>query len=227
MKVKFFKISCSTDLTIVGEYPQMQKIIYANSPYWHPHYFRNVLTSYDEKLDFIPIFDTFSIVNKAKFTDILSTVLSAHIFNEKMLNVLYSFTMSSTFSAHPIKVQKGQKTLDYYFFYLHNDNYTYLDTKETVFYEEKNQALIDDPKRYVKINNISEINDWEKWHSKFPKLKVEKLIYKPEIKDLDLLDGTYGDEAGYFVSPRLKEALERAGISGISFEEVEKEISDF
>lgn len=227
MKVKFFKISYSTDLTIVGEYPQIQKVIYSDSPHWHPLYFRNVLTSYHEKLDFTPIFDTFSIVNKAKFTDILSTVLSAYVFNEKMLNVLSNFTMSSTFAAYPIKVQKRLKIVDYYFFYLHNDDYAHLDIKETIFYEEKAQSLIDDPRRYIKINDISEINDWGKWHSKFPKLKVEKLIYKNEIKDLDLLDGTYGDEAGYFVSLRLKEALEKAGISGILFEEVEKEISDF
>jgi hypothetical protein len=115
--MKFFRLRDSTDLTIIGDYPQIQKMSVIDSQYEHPQYFRNLPKFRLGKLDCTPIFDTFLLTHKAKFSDSISSNFLDFTINKKMLDVLLQFNLSN-YEVYPIKVQKGKKILDYYCFCL-------------------------------------------------------------------------------------------------------------
>jgi hypothetical protein len=177
-----------------------------------------------EKLGFTPLFDNFILEYKAKFTDLLSNVFFDYTINKKMLDILLSHNLSA-YEAHPIKVQKSKKILDYYCFYIYGRGFEHIDLDKSVFYEDADNHVSYSPRRYVKINQINDIVYWAKNNPNFPYLRIEKFVYKNHIKNLDMFRVFYFN-SGIYISEKLKLALESNGITGIAFEEVEIEIAE-
>lgn len=224
--MKFFELAHSVNPQIIGnEYPQIQKMYYDETQnYLHPNYFKNFDFFGYHSFDFDPIFDTFLLKNKAKFTDLISNVYFSRPFtiSAKSLDIFQNHLIDNS-KSHLIKVKKGNKIFDYYCFYIFGNSWESLSLENTLFYAEKDEPETDVPRRYVKIDNIEQVNDWAKWNSRYPNLEIEEAIYKKSLKKSDLFIGT---GSSYFVSEKLKNSLLENGVTGFDFEEVHLKFED-
>lgn len=212
----FFKLNYSTVAREIGSsIPQVRVLNDEN--YAHKDFYRNI--DFNKKIYTAPIFGPIKLEHFAKNTDYLSHSCGLFEFiSNNMLLLLKQFDIFPDYNFFPIKVSKRNQIWDYFVFSIIGNALEHIDLEKTIFYEINYGKEEKPPRRYVTIEEVKHIEEWEKWHSKDSRLRIEKLVYKSTLKNYDMFKGSYFD-SGYFVSERLKDSLEKNRITGIMFEE--------
>jgi len=156
---------------------------------------------------------------RAKFTDltVLSIILYALVFSEAFNQVLKNFKLPEG-RWDQLILKKGKTERMYTLYCPYSQSDSYLDFKSAEF------ELFD---REERQSEMIEINNYEEYLSLKESLNFDKQIlcrhpkFNPEVIKEDLfLMPSCANGFGYIVTEPLKVALENAGLTGVTLEEV-------
>ena len=140
------------------------------------------------------------------------------IISDKLLEVINEFKLPNELQVFDVNaIHKG---IDYHYnyFYLYNPKQEeYLNFKEMLFYETNMVGII---KRELKINNYNDYLNFKN-ENKLIQIYPNQLIFLKEKINTDIFNLSYIG-LGYYVSERLKEAIEEANCQGIEFTPIEE-----
>ncbi|MCA0350235.1 MAG: hypothetical protein LCH35_13360 [Bacteroidetes bacterium] len=218
--MKYYKVDFSSNLKVVGKIPQSYKVV----------------TIGDIQQDFIPwqgaIDFDFNlpepiIEKKSKLVSFLD-VASIHsyiflVIEDKLLELLKKFNLGN-YQEWKIKTWQNNQLIEKYNLFLINDTKQaeYIDFKKSSFYSKKlgdwDNSSIQKP---VLVENYDE------YVSEKELLRKDKLMLLHSKVTLDLSKATEdmfriinAPPGGYFVSEKLKKAIEENGFSGMEFTEI-------
>lgn len=164
---------------------------------------------------------------KAKPTTMLNAVFIPNgflIFKDYFISFLNEFNIGE-YQTWEMKVLHKNKILTYY--NLFNLNYPkqreLIDFKKSHFYLGKYSDY-----KYVGKNIV--VSDYENYLSTLEVLKsnqdnflkCEKIVLDLSLQNIDLFKLSIDPLAGYYVSERLKNAIEEKGFTGMTFQEIEE-----
>ena len=172
-----------------------------------------------DKLEFIPDFNSIDILNRAKPLDIISSVPiagSGIIISDHLLEIVKQFKLP--YELQVFDVNAIHKGVNFHYNYL----YIYDAKEEEIFNFKDNLFLTTKfgfPKsEYYKINyeelKKRSLENYEQITPKKILLNIDKI--KSDIFALDLT------KSGYYVSEKLKKAIEEANCEGIEFIPIEE-----
>ncbi|MFC4636596.1 hypothetical protein ACFO3O_22015 [Dokdonia ponticola] len=215
--MKFYKLSNSIDHTITGNYPQGQKSIVPGNI----EQLYGVTVPDNEGL----ILPELLLENKTIITDFIQVVTVSPAFfliiNDKLRSILSAFSIGRV-NSFAIKMHHLKKIIDsHYIFYL-------LESKEDLCVDySKSSFFIGKLKDYKYVGETITIDNSidyriikEKLLSKNLYLKSKELHFNfSNIKDdlIRIMNVPFG--SGYYISERLKEAIESNNLTGMSFKE--------
>jgi hypothetical protein len=218
MENKYYLLSYSTDLSIIGRFPQSETGFLYNT---------HNLIRYRQPIDF-DIKTGVQLVYHAKRTDLLCSSpysgCGRFIISKKMLEVLLKHNIGDKFQYFPAEIRHRKKVYDDYYFF-----YSYDERDDFFLYEESMFAYVMWDKSDRKpLTNIRKAEDLIELRLRAPSgylFVVEHLAINPEIyknnEDMVLCPSI---SVHFFISQRLRLALEYANCTGIAFKEVEGQI---
>lgn len=217
--MKYFKFDYSLNEQIVGaDYPQVHKFIKG----YNPDGIESLYSLYKYKTsfpDYTPNLDGLMLAGYAKLTDFVSNGFSARFFilsaKAKLLFEQYNLCNHQFYS---LGLYKQQKKYEYYLLNIISDYSNAVDYEKSSFViyqignsrscqevniESKDVFLLIDSK-IKKEKGIS----WGVWS--------EKITLKNSLNDLDFFEiGKF--DSNTYISERLKNAIEAAGLTGWEF----------
>jgi hypothetical protein len=211
---KLFKFSDSANSKEIGYHPQLRGTWTGPTDYWAPNSFAN--TPVEGRIDFNIIFPKFDLENKAKLTDRVSTgSLTGDYFivSERLLDLLEGFKMDE-YQYFPIDINTPSISVRYMIIYFPfpRDN-NFINWEESIFDRE----LPTGDKIHERFANAQKYLLAKDGHQ----LKDNNLIINyEEISSVDIFRFKWY-KLGFYVSERLKNAIDHNGITGVRFEEAE------
>ena len=199
-----------------GSYPQSEGMT-DNYPYNREDSVWNI--NYDTEL--VPNLDAIRLVQGAKLLDMLSSVVISEmigkIVSENFKELLHNFRLPAHrfFEAKVINCRKREiREQQYYLFRVLEHQNQYIDFDKSEFYVHRRGV------GEVNTINIGTANDLEKTPEEQglgigQYIKPKFITLFPEV-DYDIF--SFRRFAGFFVSERLKTAVENQGLTGIKFE---------
>ena len=171
------------------------------------------------KLDFIPNLNSILVSNKAKCYDIIRSVpvsRAGMLISDKLLNVFKEFLLPKELQIFDaLAIHKGRE-YHYNYFYIYEANEASIFDFENNYFIKTNFGFPEDD--YFKID-YKELK--KRSLENYEELTPKEIIVKPEniTSDIFRLDLTM---SGYYVSQRLKEAIEKAECKGLKFIPIEE-----
>lgn len=214
----YFKISPSPNVEEAGCFPQsetMSKEYYHNGPFiWEADFTKEL------SANFLKPIDSIVLKSSAKITDIISAApinsLSFLVISNRFLDLLYRFDLPTELQALDTFVQHKKAKYNYKLLYIHDLGWPIINFERTEFWVTSIGGI---KKQKIEINSLEAFfKEKEKLgHSAFIKAEKLALSYshiKTDIFRLHLIGG------GYYVSQKVKTAIEEAGLTGFRFEPV-------
>ena len=212
--MKYYKLTYSIDENEVGCFPQSETA---------ENY--NFLLSEKSILEINPIP---ILKKKAKLTSLLLSVpitIPKLIIDDESLNFLKFYLTNNYYLSTKIKVKKGNNFFDDYnlFVLLETSDEIIVDFEKSIFFEGSNSNW-----QYkgdiIKIITLQDyINNLKKDGNSDYCLKTRFLFlnFSGLKKDIIYIEKT-SLIGGYFVSEKLKNAIEKEGFTGFAFQEIEE-----
>ncbi|MFL0092971.1 hypothetical protein V3A08_05505 [Tenacibaculum maritimum] len=173
------------------------------------------------KLDFVPNFNSIELIKSANPNklDIISSVPiagSGIIISDKLLSIIREFRVPDELQIFDVNaIHKG---VNYHYNYLYQPKQKeYLNLNEMLFFETNMVGKI---KKELNINTYEEYLEIIK-KNKLIQIKPKQLILKKENINYDIFNLSYIG-LGYYVSEKLKKAIEEKGCQGIAFIPIEE-----
>jgi hypothetical protein len=143
--------------------------------------------------------------------------------SEDMKNLLENFSLSCPYNFYPCKLLYKNKKIDYFIFQFAGQiiidiiRTTYINWSNSIFFNPIDES-------YSSINSMKEFIDESRRVMKTSKYDKEIKLLKLFLKDnIDFFPmGTYLNDD--LVSERLKQAIEKMGITGFEFSELDYEV---
>ena len=169
--------------------------------------------------------DQLIIASKAKITDVQCLIdfgdfVQGFILNDKLLDLLLNFNLPIYRTYELNLYHKGKRINNYYFFVIYDECNKYVDFNKSKFYwnhhsEKKmyEDLIVNSSKELKDLFYNSVVNS-----NPFKTIGSNKIVLNKKF-NFDMLRIHYLFPPGYYVSKRLKEAIEKEGITGILFEE--------
>lgn len=230
--MKYYRISDSIDVKEIGHDPQVQKTTWDGRPYDNGAFGTQGLFSAVHNNPAIPSIEFYK---SAKTTSMISMeIIGVNLYliiQENFLNFLMSYS-ESAFQTWKIQAKKKDLNYDYYIFFLDNPKSDFINYEQSIFrlvkYDEKYNKI----DLNKKIDVISDEDCIEKTR-KYPSIGVEKpfldakkvVVNISKIKE-HFFRSSYNEMAGYYVSEKLKNEIEKQGFTGMRFQEL-NEINNF
>jgi len=182
----------------------------------------------DEKVDGKLDFDAFQLYGTAKRNDFIFSIpfLSqkrSMLVSQKLGNIITSFSMQPESQIFDVPVIHRKKEYQFQLFYSYDLGCNVVDTKKIEFWDvdEKTKQKLERfefSTRKEYIDNLR--NNVEVRSKKRTLLLPNKLVLRENLR-LDFFRIYMGLANGYYVSGKLKNAIEEAECTGISFTPVE------
>jgi len=224
----FFEFKTSANTKVIGRrFPQISDISDANN------YDRDAPNSIFKanlwgEVSFDLNIPSFILHGHAKRTDLVSNGgFHSHfmLFSKRLKELIETFNLPRT-QTFATKVLARKSEYEYFIFYLPAINYELIDFEQSTF------CLADWRRRkkvkQIGINNLGEFQGWVKkypylvkWNPTGLNVVAEKLVFNAKKNPFDMFR-FLGPVNGYFVSERLKDAIEEAGCTGMEFVPIEE-----
>ncbi len=220
--MNYYKIVDVKPASAYGVIPQSQRMTEGYN-YLAPNSVRNIPSK--EKIECIPNFDAIQLNYRAKLTDWISSinVIPSWIYlilSEKLSGIILSYKMPKELQSFNAYVVKRKKKYNYKCLYSYNLN------KQIVNYEKSQFAIVDDFYRTkiqaTRVANLDELYAKQKEMKGGENLTFEKVVLNQNRIDTDFFRLMDGVASGYYVSERLKNAIQEAECTGIAFQSVEE-----
>lgn len=217
--MKYYKLTFSSNINEVGTVPQSEECIMG-----------------DIQQDFIPLQGEIDfdfklpepiLEKKAKQTSHIKVVAISRflVIDDNLLNLLKSFSIGNHQSWR-IKTWQDKQLIEKYNLFFINDTKQdkYIDYYKSKFYSKKlgdwNNSSVQKP---VFVKNSDEyVSKKELLRKDKLMLLHSKITLDLSKTDLDMFRIVNASPGGYFVSEKLKNAIEENGFTGIEFTEVSK-----
>ncbi|CAL2082648.1 conserved protein of unknown function [Tenacibaculum sp. 190524A02b] len=216
--MKYFELKNSTNIKEVGKLPQSED-----------GYFGDVQQSFipfEGLIDFDFKLPEPKLEKKAKQTSFLNVIITSGKFlviDDDFLNFLKDFNIGE-YQSWKIKIYQEKELIEKYNLFFLNDikQSDYIDYTKSKFYKGK---FFD----YENKGEIVEIINYQDFLEKREAVKNEKnklhLLDEKIVFDLrrvkeDMFKIMNSPRSGYYISERLKEAIEAKGLTGMSFTEI-------
>jgi len=168
------------------------------------------------------------IAKNAKNTDVLCSevmfdFVNGFILNNNLLNLLKKFNLP-LYKTYTLNLTKNGHKIedDYMYFVIYEECIKYIDFNKSNFYLFYHFKK--DKNRDIAINSENELKDvfFKSVLNSYPyKTICAKKIVLPKQFVCDVFRIDYLTNDGYYVSERLKEAIEKEGFTGLIFEEAD------
>ena len=206
--IEVFKLSESVEIKEIGyEFPQVEED-WGNMDYWGKS--SVISTPLSGIINFKVIFPKFLLRKHAKLTDMLSANNASRylMVDEKLFRLLSEFSLDD-FQYFIEKVHAPQGAIDYYLIYLTTPREDeFFDWSKCLFYDfhdpERKLFAVKDAKSYYAAANGKV-------------LKPERLVVLKNQPKYDLFRFLYLSGSWFYVSGRLKSAMEAARITGVRY----------
>lgn len=216
--MKYYKLSYSIDEKEIGIFPQC--IDSKNLP---P--IQEFGLGFYEKIDKELILPEPIIRNSAILTNILSTVIDSSIFfviDNDLLNFILNFNIDY-YQTWKLKTMHKGKAIDKYnLFHLSFPSWEIINFEKTIFKVQDINSNLLNEKKYQ--NSKKYQDDWKKliWEGSVITFDVLHLDFSKLNMDLIRIIDIDSVGIGYYVSEKLKAAIEKEGFTGFAFREIEK-----
>ena len=214
--MRYFKIEHSTNLKVIGEFPQVNKGIF-KSKWDSPN---SILIVHNEKVDNSNVEIPDLILNQgANLTDVLSVVFVDFklIVSKEFKMLIESKNYSGVEYFKTTVYTKETKTYEYWFLNPFAFRNYYINFQSS-FIKEINKSAT----TYIKVANQAELDtlclQGRREHKTYSISKLS-LFTQNINEDFFLLSGVSGG-VGYYVSENLKCEIENLEITGIEFLEI-------
>ncbi len=170
--MKYYAISKSTDLDIIGEYPQIEKEYDYNLS--DPYSYWNV--SWNKTPDFDPIYKV-KIRDSAKATNLLNNLSGFYgLTVDRNLKELLSKFKLPEHHFYPIQVTKHYKELEYYWFHFVNSFLEFVDFQNTTFelYRKSKFQILSE----FSVGSVKELHIEEDKLNFEKGIRIKKIILK-------------------------------------------------
>ncbi|WP_309609405.1 hypothetical protein [Flavobacterium sp.] len=230
--MKYYRITYSYEKKEVGHYPQVQKITWEGRPYDDGAFGTQGLFSSVHKNPAIPTLDFYK---SAKTTSLIEMgIISDSVYliiNEPFLEFIKSYFVG-TFQTWKILAKHKEINYDYYIFFLDNPKSDFINYEKSVFrlYTKGND------RKWVKLDETVKVitdEDCMEKHRQYPLignnkpfLEPEKIVVNGDKTNVHFLRCACSRMAGYYVSEKLKNEIEKLGFTGMRFQEL-NEINNF
>jgi hypothetical protein len=211
--MKYYRIEESTDLKIIGAYPQAQKanhLVPVDNPL-HLWKARKIGMKWDNSISIPePI-----LTKKAKLTDLISSVATGGnlIISNKLKEILEKVDNNCIQFMRVNVIYNENKTpywlVNPFCFGFENVDFT----NSEIWLETHGNTKISK----VFINSIDEFEQVKTKHKLPERISIEKIELKKEIKNNFFILRHIATGSGYFISEKLKNEIEQAGCTGIRF----------
>ncbi len=208
------------DPEAVGACPQSEGMI-SGYNYLAPNSIRKI--DYSKKIDFPLNLDSIRMAHRAKWVDIVNSVvinsLCSKIISKRLMDILENFRLP----AHQIfdaVLKKGKIVKTYSFFYIYEFGQDYIDYEKSEFFIGRSFGS------RIESIEINTQEEYKKAKATTPLplfVSIDKLVLLKECP-YDMIR-LYQGATGYYISDRLKNAMEEAGCVGIRYIPIE-DVSD-
>ncbi|MEZ4971618.1 MAG: hypothetical protein R2814_18495 [Flavobacteriaceae bacterium] len=226
--MKYYKLDFSLNVDEVGKYPQIETMYNLGDI----EKVDNYPMAYKQSIDFIWDIPQPILYRQSKLTTLLSGgIFSSFIllvFRTSFVRFLERFNLGE-YRSWPIKVHyKGQIFKEYSLFHIsYPSDEQYVDYASSEFLigtsEDWQNPDIRKPVKVEGYANYQSLMEVLKENENNARIRCNKLIFDFTGTDIDmfrLIDIPFGE--GYYVSERLKTAIEEQGFTGMAFEEIEE-----
>ncbi|MEO8239270.1 MAG: hypothetical protein ABI793_12065 [Flavobacterium sp.] len=179
--MKYYSLTSTEDLDIIGEYPQVSTT--NDSLFGSP--FSTIKVNYGDIPDEIPFLEL-EFEENAKITDLLGTYnpYFGLIIDEKLKDI-FSNTNLPNHRFYPVNVFFKNIPLPYYWFNFYDNIFPYLDMENSKFSVEENRQKLEykfKSENFFKEKNIECIEDFNKT------LRIEKIYLLDSFPKYDLFE---------------------------------------
>jgi hypothetical protein len=209
--LKLFKLAHNLEIAEIGYYPQVEISWPWSIDYWGERSFVNTPLSGSVREDVV--FPRFNLASQAKANDWVGNGAALEISYLFVSTRLYELMRSFQMDNHqqfPVPVETSVDTLGYhliYFLWPRSDDF--IDWQNTIF--QRTSASGE--------TNLEQFNNTRE--RQFAKNNYELSMYQPGIHSEKITCDAFrfgGYDMGFYVSERLKNAMESAGMTGIVYE---------
>ncbi|WP_455614159.1 hypothetical protein [Bacteroides congonensis] len=218
--MKYFIMEESLNEKIIGsDFPQVYKFIkeYDEDA---PNALFSLYKHKDTFPDYVPNLDGVMLAGYAKLTDFISNGFSPYllIMNEKAKGILEQFHLCPH-KFYPLGLYKRKIKNDYFLFHYHSNYSDFVDYEKTSFQEydiiskyKSDSFFVHSKKEFWEKRNAIEAEKGTSWG-----IWGDRIVMNQEFdRELDFFCITILD-ANNYVSERLKNAIETAGLTGWEF----------
>ncbi len=208
--MKLYKLKQSVNASTIGVFPQVgEKWPWPTDRWGSDSY---TMTPLKGPIEFKIIFPQFILEEGAKLTDWVSTVNIQRNYlmvSTRMMDLLKEFILDE-YQYFPVPIHTPKSIVDYHLIYFpwpRGDDF--IDWGNTIFQRTTDSGVI----TLERFGNTRE--------RQFAKNKHELSMYQPMLYEEKITCDVFrflGYDSGFYVSERLKNAMEAAGMTGIVYE---------
>lgn len=211
--MNYYRIEESTDLKIIGTYPQAQKanhLVPVDNPL-HLWKARKIGIKWDDNISIPePI-----LMKKARLTDLVSSVVTGgNLIISNKLKEIITQANNNCIQFMQVAVIYNEKKISYWILNPISFGFENIDFANTeIWLETYGNTKISQ----IPINDMEQFDEAKVKYKLPERISIARIELKKEVKnDLFVLRHTVSG-SGYFVSEKLKNEIEEAGCTGIRF----------
>lgn len=226
--MKYYSIQNCLNEKLMGKIPQIKEFIYHCNVETDP---RSIDKFIFERIEIQPILSNVILYANAKQTDFINTYGHVgfgfgNLISDKFKQILDSFNCYGFQFFKTYIIQKNEKFNNYWQTNIYDFPYQFIDFKKTVV------SLKDSVTRKI-ISEKPNINNFEDFQNLINSLEFPVSIYLSDISfnenmNLDFFGIRYTEATtNGIVSERLKNEIEKEGLTGIEFRPIEINLNDW
>jgi len=211
--MRFYAFDYSLNLKEIGTYPQSEAMV-SSYDYGADNSIYKI--DYSSRITIDPNFNALALHKKAKVLDLMSSVTVpglSRIVSPRFWELISKFEYDREYQLFNLTFKRAAEQYDYLFYYNFVSRFEYLDFDKIDFFKTN---MIGENAEPIAINSQIELLKYSRRNGDF--IQPRRLSFKNVKHDLFRL---YGFADNYYVSERLVEASQSAGITGVHFKPIE------
>lgn len=226
--MKYYSIQSSLNEKIMGKIPQAKEFIHHCNVQEEPNFIDKFIF---KKIEIQPVLSNVVLYSKAKRTDIIDTFGDigfnfSYIISNKLKEIIEKFNCFGFQFFKTYVIHVDEKLDDYWVINKFDFAYQYIDFKNTTFTLKNSLS-----RENLEIIELSTLDDFLKKIDsiKYPLTISMSNVSFNEKMDLDFFALRFYENGGHrgIVSERLKDELEKNGITGIEYRPIEISLQDW
>lgn len=231
--MKYYFLTNSLDLKIMGNYPQVKDVIY-HCDIWNDPYF--IEKVYFNKVNYNPIIANPILHHKSKLTDLIHLWNIGFSFTKlisgKLKDILSKYLIDKSQFFQCSIYKDDIEYNDYWLMNIYNFNNEFIDYKNCIIrYDKKADDFETTFETKMLILDVSSSDEFHRYleiaEEKQESLYIEKLVLNEDAMGQDFIFLKNVFSGMYLVSEKLKEEIEDAGCTGIEFQPIHLSLNEW